>query len=150
MTDLPLDLPTTIAGVRVRTLLAAIHAWAADRPDVVAVALVGSWTRGAARPDSDVDLVLVVRDVAGYLAFPAWLDAFGKRTDTAHELTGALPTLRVWYADGPEVEFALSTPTEMAAAPVAHAAADLVYGGMVALYDPEAALARLVAAVGQR
>ena len=145
MTEPDIPLPTTIAGVRVRTLLTAVRAWAADRPDVVAVALVGSWARGDARPDSDVDLVLIVRDVAGYLAFPAWLAAFGRPDDTAREAYGAAPSLRVWYADGPEVEFLLATPVWCETDPVDPGTAEVVRGGLVPVYDPEGVLGRLVA-----
>jgi hypothetical protein len=148
MTELDIALPTTIAGVRVRTLLTAVRAWVADRPDVVAVALVGSWARGDARPDSDVDLVLVVRDIAGYLAFPGWLAAFGKPGDTAREAHGVATSLRVWYADGPEVEFLLATPVWCETDPVDPGTAEVVRGGLMAVYDPEGVLARLVAAVG--
>lgn len=149
MTDSPINLPMTIAGVRVRRLLDVVRSWAEMRPDVVAVALVGSWARNAARPDSGVDLLLLVRDVAGYLAFPAWLDAFGKPTGTTRVDRGALPALRVWFADGPEVEVRLTTPDWGASDPVAPGTAEIVRGGLVAVYDPDEVLARLVAAVGQ-
>ncbi len=42
----------------VRTLLATLGGWAQGRHDVVAVGLAGSWARGDARMDSDVDVVL--------------------------------------------------------------------------------------------
>jgi hypothetical protein len=107
-----------------------------DRPDVVAVALVGSWARGDARPDSDVDLVVIVRDVAGYLAFPAWLAAFGEPGETVREASGTAPALRVWYADGPEVEFAVTTPDWCAADPVDPDTAAMGRSGLVVVYDP--------------
>ena len=146
----PISLPPTIAGVRVRTLLAAVRAWAADRPDVVAVALVGSWARGDARPDSDVDLVVIVRDVAGYLAFPGWLAAFGEPGETVREASGTAPALRVWYADGPEVEFAVTTPDWCAADPVDPDTAAMGRSGLVVVYDPNGVLARLVEAIPAR
>ncbi|MBA3415704.1 MAG: nucleotidyltransferase domain-containing protein [Chloroflexia bacterium] len=143
-----IELLPTIAGVRVRTLLAGVRAWAAERPDVVAVALAGSWARGDARPESDVDLLLVVRDVAGYLAFPAWLAAFGEPGDTAREAVGAAPSLRVWYADGPEVEFVVTTPAWCETEPVDPGTADVVRDGLVAVYDPDGVLARLIVTIG--
>jgi len=146
----PITLPTTVAGVRVRTLLTGVRPWAADRPDVVAVALAGSWARGDARPDSDVNLVLVVRDAAGYLAFPGWLAAFGKPGDTAREAYGAVTSLRVWYADGPEVEFLLTTPAWCETDPVDPGAAAVVRGGLVAIYDPDGVLARAIEVIAER
>ena len=46
----------------VRLLLATLREWAEGRPDVVAVVLVGSWARGDARMDSDVDVELLTED----------------------------------------------------------------------------------------
>jgi 8-oxo-dGTP pyrophosphatase MutT (NUDIX family) len=46
---------------RVESILAGITCWAASRRDLCAVALVGSWARGAARDDSDIDLVLLTQ-----------------------------------------------------------------------------------------
>src|SRR4051794_39508591 len=43
-------------------ILSAFAAWAPGRDDVLAVGLVGSWARGAAREDSDVDVVVVSTD----------------------------------------------------------------------------------------
>ncbi|MEM6429058.1 MAG: nucleotidyltransferase domain-containing protein [Deinococcota bacterium] len=44
---------------QVDALLTKITTWAQEQPNVVALALVGSYANGTARPDSDVDLVLV-------------------------------------------------------------------------------------------
>lgn len=43
-------------------LLERITAWFQAREGVATIALVGSHARGAARPDSDIDLVLLVDD----------------------------------------------------------------------------------------
>lgn len=40
--------------------------WASGRDDVVGLLLVGSCARGAVRPDSDIDLVLLTRDTTRY------------------------------------------------------------------------------------
>ncbi len=45
------------------SLLAALAAWARTREDIEGVVLVGSYARGAERPDSDIDVVLLVCDV---------------------------------------------------------------------------------------
>lgn len=141
------DLPGTVSGARVRILLEGVRAWAADRPDVVAVALVGSWASGTARPDSDLDLVIVTHDVAGFFAFPGWLAHFGTPTDRVEECYGDLRAIRVWYADGPEVEFGVVSPGWCATDPVNPGTAGVVRDGLVALHDPDGLLARLVAAV---
>jgi predicted nucleotidyltransferase len=139
--------PRDVSGVRVRALLDGVRAWAADRPDVLAVGLVGSWARGAARPDSDVDLVLVVHDAAGYFAFPAWLAGFGSPTDRLDERRGALRAMRVWFADGPEVEFGFVRPAWCEVDPVDPGVHRVVRDGLIPLYDPDGLLADLMQAV---
>jgi aminoglycoside 6-adenylyltransferase len=89
-------------------LLAAVQAWAAERPDVGAVLLVGSQARSDLPADelSDVDLVLVVDDPAPYLASAEWTAAFGEPLATFVEDT--LPGVRerrVLYRDGRDVDF---------------------------------------------
>jgi hypothetical protein len=50
--------------------------WAARRPDVVGLLLVGSYARDAARRSSDVDLVLLTTDETPY-AEDTWCQALG-------------------------------------------------------------------------
>lgn len=46
--------------------------WAGNRSDVVGLLLVGSFARGAARPDSDVDLVVLSTAPARYAEGDGW------------------------------------------------------------------------------
>jgi predicted nucleotidyltransferase len=48
--------------IEVEQFLARVCAWSLQRPDVVAVALVGSWACGHPGMDSDVDLVVLTTD----------------------------------------------------------------------------------------
>ena len=61
----------------VPAFLQSLTRWAERRPDIEAAALVGSWARGMARPDSDVDIVMVVADPIVYLRDDAWVRHFG-------------------------------------------------------------------------
>jgi hypothetical protein len=61
----------------VRTLLATLRSWAQGHPDVVVVGLVGSWARGDARMDSDIDVVLLTEDQVPYLEDEAWVREVG-------------------------------------------------------------------------
>ncbi|MDQ6821929.1 MAG: nucleotidyltransferase domain-containing protein [Actinomycetota bacterium] len=54
------------AEIEVEALLARLARWSRERPDVRAVALVGSWAYGAPRADSDVDVVLLSHEPALY------------------------------------------------------------------------------------
>jgi predicted nucleotidyltransferase len=99
---------------RVERFLNALVAWAAEEAGVETVLLVGSHARGAATPASDVDLLLLVTDPRAYVEDPGWAGAFGAVERSAVEDWGKVISLRVWYADGPEVEFGFATPDWMA------------------------------------
>ncbi|HEU5369760.1 MAG TPA: nucleotidyltransferase domain-containing protein, partial [Ktedonobacterales bacterium] len=56
-------------------LLTLFARWAALREEIVALALVGSYARGAARPDSDVDLVVLTTDPDSFRQQTDWVQA---------------------------------------------------------------------------
>ena len=52
--------------------------WASAQEDMQAIALVGSYARGEAREDSDIDLVLLTDNPQKYLEDLRWIEHFGK------------------------------------------------------------------------
>jgi predicted nucleotidyltransferase len=133
----------------VRTLLATLRGWAQGRPDVVAVGLAGSWARGDARMDSDVDVVLLTEDRAPYLEDEAWVYEMGgvglvwtRRWGTATERRFALPSRL-------EVELVVVPPSWAATDPVDEGTRRVVADGVSVLYDPKGILARLLDACGR-
>jgi predicted nucleotidyltransferase len=92
----------------IRPFLSAVATWAKRQPGVGAVVLVGSYARGSARPDSDIDLVLLLDDPQAFLADTGWVHSFGQPVRQEVEYWGKLTSLRVWYADGQEVEYGLA------------------------------------------
>ncbi len=131
-------------------ILRVAAGWAATQPDIVGLALVGSWARGAARPDSDIDLMVLTLDPERYRRDRSWLTA----VDWA--LVG-LPVIgwrdadygMVWsrhitLADAVEVEFAFGDPGWAATEPIDSGTRGVVSGGLRALYDPRNLFARLL------
>ena len=114
--------------------LATATAWAATRPDLVGLALVGSYARDAARPDSDIDLLLLTIDARRYLAETSWTLAFSAIARQQIENWGKVTSIRVWYASGLEVEFGVTTP-DWAALPVDEGTRHVVAGGIRVLID---------------
>ena len=57
---------------RLEPVLSVVAEWAHSRPDMLGLAVVGSYARGTARPDSDLDLMLLARDPATLRADQAW------------------------------------------------------------------------------
>ena len=56
--------------------LDAFVRWASTREDMQAIALVGSYARGAARTDSDIDVVLLTDEPQIYLEDIRWIDRY--------------------------------------------------------------------------
>jgi len=81
--------------MRVEPFLQALTRWAAARADVVAVGIVGSHARGAARVDSDVDVV-ILSTRAGAMLEEDWPSVFGEVQSRTIEDYGALRSVRVF------------------------------------------------------
>jgi uncharacterized protein len=133
----------------VAEVAARVVRWALDRPDVRAVGMVGSWARGDARPDSDVDLVVLADDPAR-LCGGEWAPAvLPGAVDVARRVWGPLLERRFRLPGGLEVEFGLA-PVSWAAVPVDEGTAHVVADGLRVLLDPDGLLTRLVEAVARR
>lgn len=92
----------------IETFLRRVRKWAFNRADILALAVVGSHARGEATSTSDLDLVLICSNPAQYLQNTDWAHHFGVVEKQQVEDYGRLTSLRVWYVEGPEVEFGLS------------------------------------------
>ena len=130
-------------------VLAAIGAWAPRRDDIRAVALVGSWARGAATETSDVDVVVLTDQLATYVDRDDWVaDALGGRAAMVRTAEwGVLTERRARTSSGLEVEFGFAPCAWAAVDPVDPGTAGVVREGCVPLFDPDGLLDRLVAAV---
>ncbi len=94
----------------IQDFLDAFVSWASAQPDVHGIALVGSYARNAAREDSDIDLVLLTDQLRTYLEDIQWIERFGAPEKHQVEDYGKLASLRVWYQNGLEVEYGITTP----------------------------------------
>jgi predicted nucleotidyltransferase len=126
--------------------LTDLRDWAAGQSEIIGVLLVGSHARGQAREDSDVDVVILARRPESYLDDVTFVDRFGQRVRFETEDWGALTSVRVWYAEGLEVEFGLTRP-EWAALPPDPGTREVVSDGARILFDREGTLAKLLHAV---
>jgi len=126
----------------VEKFLASATAWAARQPAVKALALVGSHARGTARPDSDVDLLILGEGAAELVHHVEWTSRFGEVTRSTVEDWARVKSIRVWYADGLEVEFGVTTP-DWALEPD-EGTWGVVRDGLRVLLDHDGVLRRLV------
>jgi predicted nucleotidyltransferase len=131
----------------INLFLNSINQWVSDRDDILAVALVGSFARGTARDDSDIDLTLICESPQRYLDDEKWLYKFGEIRHISHEDWGLLQSKRVFYENGLEVEFGLTSPAWAAINPVDAGTRRVIADGAQILRDPHGMLAQLIEAV---
>jgi len=118
----------------IRDFLDAFINWASAQADVQGIALVGSYARRAAREDSDIDLVILTDTPRKYLDDNTWIERFGSVEKQQTEDYGKLTSLRVWYQNGSEVEYGITTP-DWAAAPLDAGASRVISDGMLVLFE---------------
>jgi len=136
-------------------ILRVVLAWAMAQPKIRAVALVGSHARGAARPASDIDFVLLAEDPDSLRVDTTWVAKIDWEAIGAHpqkwqvEEYGAAWSMRIWLEPR-------CGQAELTFAPLSWAATDppdagtrrVIADGYRVLNDPDALLARLCKAVG--
>jgi predicted nucleotidyltransferase len=132
----------------VEDVLDRIAGWARERPDVKALALVGSYARGAAEEGSDVDIVLLTDDPAGYLDTETWARELGAEGAVGTRRRGALTERRLTLPTGVEVEVGVALPAWARTNPVDPGTREVLQGGIRALHDPEGLLEGLRVACG--
>ena len=115
--------------------------WASTRADIQALALVGSYARGAAKATSDVDLVVIARKPKRYLHNLNWIKHFGSVKKHQIEDYGLLTSVRVWYVDGLEIEYGL-TGEIWAAEPLDDGTRRVIEDGMQILFERSDLLSR--------
>lgn len=130
-------------------MIGAVAAWARSRGDVRGVAVVGSWARGEARRDSDVDLVVLTDAVERYCGEDGWIRAaLGADAEVVRRRNwGVVTERRVRLRSGLEVEFGLAPPSWASTTPLDRGTAGVVRRGCIPLVDPDGRLARLLASV---
>lgn len=124
-----------------------IATWAQSHDDILGVALVGSWARGEARADSDVDLVIIAENTGVYINDTTWAAKLGDITEQTVEDWGPLKSVRVFYESGLEVEFGFTSRAWTAVDPVDQGTRRVASDGFRILYDKEALFATLKNAI---
>jgi GrpB-like predicted nucleotidyltransferase (UPF0157 family) len=128
-------------------LTGRVTQWARARPDIVCVALVGSWARDAGHVHSDLDLILLADDPARYQQRDDWLAGLGDPTVVGRRSWGAVGEVRTRLDSGLEVEFAIASPAWADPTRVDDGTRRVVRDGFRVLVDPHGVAAKLRAAV---
>lgn len=131
--------------VEIQEVIGRITRWATGREDIVGLLLVGSCARDAARPDSDIDIVLLTADEPGYFD-DAWAMELGLCKLIRTQSWGPITERRYSTASGLEVEMGIGPATWAKTDPVDPGTRRVVTGGARLLHDRTGILANLLAA----
>lgn len=135
---------------QVEDLLKVIVAWAEPRSDISALAVVGSWARGTAQRESDLDLMLLVDQPSEYREDLAWLSEIlwepaGFRLLSCDDVDyGDVWSRHVQLEPHAELEFSFGARTWASIDPIDSGAVAVVASGCRILLDREGALERFV------
>jgi nucleotidyltransferase-like protein len=126
--------------------------WARRRSDVLGLAVVGSWARGTARGDSDIDLVLLVREPEDFRGqdWPgeiAWCEACVAQWHDADY--GVAWSSHLQLSDSREIEFTFCRPSWADTDPVEEGTAQVISGGCRVLLDKSGLFEKLLSVVSR-
>ncbi|MDR6979583.1 putative nucleotidyltransferase [Streptomyces sp. 3330] len=131
-----------------RRVVDRLTRWAGNRSDVVGLLLVGSFARGTAGPDSDVNLVVLSTAPARYAQDAGWArePALGEAIGIRER--GSVTAWRYATAAGLEVEVGVGSVRWARTDPVDADTRRAVTDGARPLYDPAGILGALIRACG--
>lgn len=126
-------------------LIAKFAEWAQRDDRVVAAAVCGSYARGHARPDSDIDFCILTAEPASLLEDRSWITGFGSnaRVAGAVEDYNLVQSIRVFYGEI-EAEFGV-TDQAWVELPIDRETAGVINDGLWILYDSAGHLERALA-----
>lgn len=129
---------------RTEQWLSGFVAWSSSQLDIHGVALVGSHAANCASEDSDIDLVVLTAQPARYIRDTEWVRRFGEVHRQQVEEYGKVTSLRVWYSNGPEVEFGFADKY-WTARPLDEGTHRVISSGMRVLFERGSILSELKA-----
>lgn len=134
-------------------LLQPVIQWAMSQPQIHGLLLAGSYARGQARPDSDIDLVVLTPQPDAFRHDTAWISAIDWQAAGVRALDwrdadyGMLWSRHLRLDSAPELEFGFAPLAWAATSPVDEGTHRVISDGCRILYDPHNHFAALVAAV---
>ena len=120
--------------MRIETFLAQCKAFAAGEANIQSAIVVGSYANGTHTPTSDLDLCIIATDKEQMLAHHDFVKQFGAIEREQRESYGACTSIRVWYKEGPEVEFGIVAPSWLDV-PLDDSTRQVLRGGYQVLVD---------------
>jgi uncharacterized protein len=138
---------------RVNLILEEVTQWASNRTDIAAAALVGSWARGSARIDSDIDLMFLAANPEWFRQDEEWVNEIQWAVVDAEidywkdKDYSAIWSRHVYLDNETEIEFGFGFLYWASVNPVDAGTFCVVSNGCRILYDPDNLLDKLIAKV---
>jgi hypothetical protein len=131
-------------------IVSAVTAWAIERGDICAMALVGSWARGNPRQGSDIDLLLLSDRAHEYRRCRKWLaevdfGGAGYRLQSSRSaIYGVVWSRHINLLPAAEVELTFAECSWAKTDPIDGGTRDVVQNAFRIIFDKAGILARLV------
>lgn len=121
-------------------LIAKVATWAQCDDRVIAAGVCGSHARGEARPDSDIDFLILTTGSRSLLEDRSWIYELGSDARVAGPVEdyNLVQSIRVFYG-ATEAEFGVTDQAWMQL-PIDRETAGVMNDGLRILYDPEGRL----------
>ncbi len=131
-------------------LITRVAEWSQLDDRVVASGVCGSYARGEATPDSDIDFCILTANPDSLLRDRSWIAALGSgaRIADAIEDYNLVQSIRVFYGET-EAEFGITDHAWMEP-PIDRETADVMNAGLQILYDPSGRLRQAKAIAASR
>jgi hypothetical protein len=138
--------------MNIDALLTVLLDWGCGQPSIRAVMLAGSYARETARADSDIDVLFLVQDPAVFrpahwLSQIRWADLDEGVVRWKDCTYGAVWSRHIILTGGLEVEASFAHLDWANLNPVDEGTRRVMHDGHRILYDPDARLAKLAAAI---
>ena len=135
---------------KVNAILTEVIKWASNRLDISAVALVGSWARGTARADSDIDLMFLTPNPSSFQNSLVWIDEINWESIGCEiekwkdEEYGLVWSRHIYFKDEIEIEFSFGLTSWAFTEPIDRGTFRVVSDGFCILYDPKNLMNKLL------
>jgi uncharacterized protein len=126
-----------------------VAAWARLQPDIVAIALVGSWARGNPTKRSDIDFMVLTETPKKRLAEIRWTKELCRThlgsplKDWRNGFYGAVWSRHALLRSGQRIELSFGARSWASISPLDPGTRYVVQDAFQILYDPEGMLSRL-------
>ncbi|MEG0614062.1 MAG: nucleotidyltransferase domain-containing protein [Clostridium sp.] len=95
----------------IEKFLKEIEEWGKNDLYIQSVILVGSYARGTNKETSDIDICLITSNKETMIENQDFTKIFGHVERKQTEYYGKCTSIRVWYKEGPEIEFGIVDPS---------------------------------------